>query len=447
MGKKSVSRFSNLEYILGVAEKTLDKNFLSIDDVLEAIIEVRKEIELMRQRHVYPRVLLDKAEDEKYWREKYYKHRAIELFNLLKKWILVEKDGRIRENLKTIGEAYVKYKESKDNKMLVLSKNLLLNAILKSEREKPFAPSRFLIGIRNSFISELNVEVKVDGGEKEKKIIKINEEGIIYSNVNFMNLNPVSLTVLRDWGKFFELTNWFHVRFKDLKVISPKYGMYLTRYMASINEIETVMQYLRDKNADSLNGILTHLSKLTGHHYTNYMVESIVKVGEKLNIFSIKNNRVHLQQYEINTLQLLEKSLSSGCLVLLNDRKVAFNKEDLSSTDVNEKATFVLVEPELSIDGFFERLKETFRSLIWDATQRFVYIPVLKEETCKNLRISDRIFEQFLLKCLEAYFNKIELVRAPQRFGLLREWKAKYVQPIFINNIPYYLIRIKEVKL
>jgi hypothetical protein len=162
---------------------------------------------------------------------------------------------------------------------------------------------------------------------------------------------------------------------------------------------------------------------------------------ECLSLISQKDDKVrlNLEDFPIESKFLIEKTLQRGGLILSEGERsgVIFNY----SRELKEDKTFLLFKPRIELERFYEAMKMTYNNLLVQPVQRFVYIPVLREETCKILRIPDNLFDQLLTESAGKYFDELEFVRAPQRFGLRRE--AKFGKPIILYNVPYYLIRVK----
>ena len=450
MGKRSVSRFSSLRYILQIGADSISKKELTTDDVLQSIVKTRKEIELERIGHPFTRVSLSHAEQESYWKKKYIRRRADETYKILEKWNLIDENGRVTETLEKIGQAYNEYRLSGRENNLELAKKLLLNAILSCGKEEPFNPSRFLMKIRDCSLHELLIKGRIDQKEIVTKTIQVDEEGIAYATRTFINqvanTNPVTFEVLRDWGKFFELTNWFQVRLKGLtnfRVISPKFGIYLTRSVCTLRELLFAALFIKNEGPTSNEELSFHLSESLERKYNLYTIRSILYALDFLGLVTQQSGKyVFTGSTKINSVNLIEKTLKKDCLILSEgNRKGVIFKHNKDFSDIDENKVFLLFKPRINLKTFYKVMETTFSSLLVHATQHFVYIPVLREETCKALRVSDRVFDNLLTECAREYYEKIEFVRAPQRFGLKKE--AKFGRPIILNEVPYYLIRIK----
>lgn len=450
MQKRSVSRFSPLDYILEIAAYSTNKKMLDIVDILEIIAQVRKKIELKRAEHPFTRISLSLAEKEDYWKQKYVKRRAKEVYGVLRKWKLLDENSGVTSKFKKIGEFYQDYLTTRKEDKLEISKILLLDSILTSKKEEPFFPSRFLLKIRDHSLSQLTVKCKIRNNEITEKIIDVNEEGIAYATKDFVekvvNTNLVSFQVLRDWGKFFELTNWFQVRLKDpnvTSVISPKFGIYLTRQICTLYEIEQALTFfIRNKKSAFPHELMQYMSHMNKKDYSLYVIKSLLSGLEQLGLVKEDSGKyIFTGPCEITPRNVILLGLKKNCLIISDgmQKGVIFKlEENLMSEDLHK--ILFLFKPKIDLQNFYNGLKQVYSLLLTDRTQNFVYIPVLREETCKLLRITDNTFDYLLKECAHQYYNELEFVRAPQRFGLLKE--AKFGRPIILNDNAYYLIRI-----
>lgn len=452
MGRRSVSRFSPLQYILEIATYSTDKESLSVIDVLEIIAQARKKIELERAERPFTRISLSYAEEEDYWKQKYVKRRAEEVYRVLRKWNLLDENGEVTNRLKKIGEFYHEYLMSGKEDKLEISKNLLLDSILKSGKEEPFSPSRFLLKIRDHYLSRLKVKCKTRNKKIIERIIDINEEGIAYATKDFVekviNTNLVSFQVLRDWGKFFELTNWFRMRLRDpdvINVISPKFGIYLTRQTCTLYEMIQASTFICSRKSMSPQELMQYMSHKNKKNYSLYVIKSILYGLEYLGLVKKElGNYVFTAPIEISPRNMILLGLKKNCLILSEGerRGVVFKLEE-KLIDEDPRKILFLFKPKIDLQKFYKGLKQVYSSLLTYRAQNFVYIPVLREETCKFLRITDNTFDRLLKDCAHKYYDELEFVRAPQRFGLLKE--AKFGRPIILNDNAYYLIRIMTI--
>ena len=196
-------------------------------------------------------------------------------------------------------------------------------------------------------------------------------------------------------------------------------------------------------NILSLENLLIKMSQSFKKRYNFYSIKSIIYGLECLELVKKINNKYIAELPEIlDPKTLIKIALEKNSLILMDGKEkgVLLKYSEKISTEDPSKI-FILFEPSIDIESFFKGLKQTYSSLLLDATQNFVYIPVLREETCRLLRISDELFDCMLRECAHKYYDKLELVRAPQRFGLLKE-KAKFGKPLTLNGNKYYLIRI-----
>ena len=452
---KAVPLFSPLEYIMAIAKDNLEVDQITDDEILSSLCETRRSIELGRLAP-YDRIILSHAQDLNYWKKKYEK-RALQTRRILLRWKLLEQtDGekwKVTQDLKKIGRLYTKFKKGKEKKDLEMAQRVLLNRILHAEQ--PFRPSRFLMNIRNSALKEIEIKIKYKGkmhplkGETAQKTMPIEHEGVAYSTENFVreiiNSNFRSFDIMRTWGKFFEITNWYRVKMpstQEVEVLSPKYGIYLTRHLMTYEEAKLVIEFIQQENKFAFEKLRSYLSDLAGHPYNTYSVQSILNCLNRLGLVTnIEEPRVVIALSKFDLKTTIEIALRRGELVLAEAEKSYVHFDYFN--EIDEMKTYFLVSPYFTPDSFYKTLKKAYNELIRGPAQHFVSIPLLRERTCLLLRINDQEFDRLLTHIAGKKQEKLYFSKLPLRFAA-RKLGAKFGEGIVINNILYHYLSIEK---
>lgn len=448
---KTVPRFSSLSYVMAIGRKCQDTDRITDHEILDALCEERSRIELGRLAPL-KRILLPHAEDIDYWRNKYQK-RAIETRKLLLRWRLLagseNEEWKVSRELKDLGNSYNQFIEKGKESQLERARRILMDQIL--HRESPFSPSRFLLNIRDSDVKEIDTKyLSKDAYSSQKSegttIVSIQQEGVAYSTKQFVedtiNTTFVSFDVMRDWSKFFELANWFPFSIpsqQELKVISPKFGIYLTRFLMSSEEAILTIELLEtEKNVDPPK-LLSHLSNSTGRKYSDYATRSILSCLWHLGLIKQvdKESFTTAKPASFDLQSILNLAIQRNELVVA-EGKSCFVVQSYSES-IDKMKTYFLVKPRLSADGFYHALKTAFKELCQQPAQHFVSIPALREKTCMLLKINDSDFDRLLIELADSMREKLHFAKIPLRYDM-----RKYREGIVLNNVLYYSVSIKS---
>lgn len=445
----SVTGFSRLEYVLAVAEKCY-----------EELAEGRTR--QISQDEVYDIVLRTASWMEKRWIREVGRRGgkkagqiiASKCLEALKKWNLIgKKDNSISEKIVTIGKLLVEKKNEK------LARRELLDAIFSSRRDKPFHPSHLWVSIRNSKVTFLKTTFRIKGkkGNIEGPMVRFEgEDGVAYDHEPFLKKVPTNffaLDIMRDWGEFFgvlnyypldrekiqtELKSWIDDYKKDngydIKLRWPRYGIYLTVILASVEELMKALILLRNR------GELTFQQLVEELKLNTYACNCIVQILHEIGLISVTQENVLSAVKDKISLQKLLEAGKEKALIISDGPEIygiVTNKFDQLQYRLKREKTYFIIEPEIQLNDFKRIFTKNYAEAVKDRFGIPVWISELAFSVCKELRISRRLYDNFILKLYN--MDYVNFYRSTTHLAG-REYRAR--RPLYYQNTAYYLVSI-----
>lgn len=460
-----VSRVSELDYFMEICRIGLKLKQLTKKDISDAIIKKRLEIERKRPIDSSMRVSLPTLESK--IRGGHLREGAIkDTIKLCLKWNLLVPTPTNKE-VYTPTNGCIRIGECVERNDLNAAKIELLDTIIKSGSEKLFDPQNFLLKIRNSVTTSVIpfVTLSRKGDKREKKIIHLpqiavpQDEGLVYNDYSFiyevLNTNPVSLSVIFDWGDYFRLINFAYPEI-DLKGmvkqvndeiqkqgsgwkvtgVYPTRVVYLCKIIVKFEELINLMHCLNAYGGGCDVNMLKDELKVT-----NYVKTCLLYIAQKLDLIKFKDGRVEINKNVADFEHLVNLALKARCLVL-SDGELVRGVVRSYSKDLDPGTTYAISEPEWDLKTFLKALWMRYYELVEGKTFLYASIPRLREKVCKDLRIHDDVFDDYLNKCRLEYPDYISLSLGSAE--IKSRLKIKRLEKAFmLYGRSYYLIKVK----
>ena len=458
-----VSRVSELDYFLEICRSALKLKQLTKKDISEAIIKKRLELERTRPIYSSTRVSLPVLEGR--ISRGYLREGAIkDTIKLCLKWNLLT-SAQMKDTYTPTNDC-VRIGEYLDKNDLNAAKLELFSTIIKSGSERLFDPQNFLLKIRNSTVTSVIpfVTLSRKSNGKEKKIIKLPPiavqecEGMAYNDYAFtydvLNTNPVSLSVIFDWGDYFRLINitYPEIDLKDIirqvkdfqekepgwKItgVYPTKGAYLCKIIVSFDELINLMHCLNAHGRACDVDIIKDELKIT-----NYVNTCLIYTAQKLGLVKIRDNKVEADKYVTDFERLFDLTLNAQCLIL-SDGELTRGIVRSYTQGLDPRTTYIVSEPEWSLKTFLKALWVRYYELVEGKTFLYASIPRLREKVCKDLRIHNEVFDEYLNRCRLEYPDYISLSLGSAE--IKSRLKIKRLEKAFmLHGRSYYLIKVK----
>lgn len=467
-----VVRVSELDYFLEISRYATDRGKLTKKTIFEILTEKRIDLEKKRPITSSKRFGLPTLEGK--IKRGYLTEGAIkDTVKLCLDWNILtpsatEKDVYLpTKDCIEIGE-FVQKNEINNAQLK------LLDVIIKSGMDRLFDPQNFLLNMRNSVLESVTPYITVSKKEeilgkvkREKKIIPLSsitvprEEGIAYNDYRFtfdvMHTNPVSLSVILDWGSFFKLVNFFSPQFdvktmvrqvKDKLEITPDKGWkitgtyptkgaYLCKIIVSFAELAKLITFLTASGKTRERKALREKLKLT-----SYVETCLIYTAQKLGLISVEGDIIKVNKHIVNFHQLLDLALKSDCLILSDGENVRGIIKS-SEEDLDPRTTYIITEPEWALETFLRALWVHYYELVEGKTFLYAPIPRIRERVCRDLRIHDDAFDEYLNKCRLAFSNFVSLSLGSAEIKSRLKIK-KFEKAFMLHGRSYYLIKVKR---
>jgi len=436
-----VTGFSHLEYVFAAAEvlKNSPDHRATSDDIKEAIRKVAKE--RLHQWLIKVGWRLD---------EQHLPNKIIDdCLQALKKWKLVKQEGmyiKATDEILLMGELLEKKQD-------IDARRILLNSILRSNKELPFHPSNILINIRNSgpehkikmVFSGITEKVEQNGRRKRKSITLeemsmeipfITESGVALDDGFFvkekLQTNFRAFDVMRDWGVFFELLDYRSLEPGTMnnllsKYASPNYFDELAKkYGCKSVHIERPKQmvYLTVRIASLSELMDVHRDELNKPNLNDFAQRCIKEILSELNLTTHE---------EISAEKIIESGLRRGISFVSDGPNVYGFIEKESLNLINPYRTYALMHPKVTLEDFKTCVEKIHDKLSNGRPSVPVWVGDLAELVCAELRIPESLFEELLLKLKLAgkvFFHKAPMfiagVKRRRRLPIVDETGRSY---------------------
>jgi hypothetical protein len=445
---RAVTGISHIEYIFPIATYVHMQNKDSITK--EEILSIVREEAIRREKEKALALGKFWQDYEKKLAKKksFLKGITDSLILAMRKWGLIE-DARTKEifqvlpPLRDIGKLNSMTEVEK-------AKIRLYELILRSKKETPFEPFNLLMQIRNNVLDEIEAIVKRD----HKKIIERFQvpysEGRVYNDNFFvykkLGTNFRSFDIMTDWGYFFELLDTYEtspILIKEAKrrVLYPKYEVFLTKVISTINEMNQFLEFAKEKTEPlSINDFQDKFK------YSKYATISVLHNLKALDLLEYKEEKIGISSKALSiqdvkelTKAIFEKITTRGGLIILDAPE---EKAVLStfSTNINPNYTLIMLNPSWSLEDFEKSIRSAYDRLTKGMVYRYVWISKLRKEVCRELRIHSSTFDSFLCKLGE---EKPEIVEFAKAAGdVTRRMLTKFDKTFKFRGNVYRMIRI-----
>jgi hypothetical protein len=439
--KKSVTGFSRLEYILGfkeclgIAGKFIDQASFRFSDAYSVVKEVALSIEAQRHHFAKSRIDVSKlgygSEEQKLEGYGSTKLETITKTAIsgLRKWELIKPISvntySPLEGLRQIGRLC---REGKIQE----AKTSLYHYIIR--KEHPFSPRRFLIRLRD-YKPEKVLFTKPQLAEMPLQ----ETGGIAYADdafIEYLQTNSWAMTVMSDWGSYFELTDWFPETFIINNVKFRTRMLVLTKRIASLKEMEAIYSFEKEQSIEQSSTLVEEYSRKS--NLNKYAVQSILKCAERLGLLKMTNSRVECGQ-ELSENEMINKALIEKVWIIADADEYRGIISDASSIPpVDANNIFVLFHEEISLETFYERLYDGYVKSAEGKTYQTTWIHKVRKEVCKSLHINWIKFDQLLTKlCIKLGAPYVELAKVSIKAP------ADLKPFIFMGGI-YHLIKVRK---
>lgn len=433
--KKSVTGFSRLEYIFGIASvpgiigKFCDQPVFRTEEAHRVVKEVAiGGIEAERRHYARTRVDVSRLGYRPGERD-FEGYGATKLMTITKtaisglsKWGLIERissdEFRPLGTFRRIGELLRQDK-------VYEAKVLLYHHIIK--KEDPFRPRRFLLGLRDYEVREISF--KKPFGMK----MSLEENGgIAYTDdafIDHLHTNSWAITVMSDWGAFFDLVDWFPETF----VINGKKRhcrmLVLTKRMSSLQELLDVHDFTGRSTITDFDVLVRRFSE--EHDLNAYASKSILACAENIELLRVDNGKVKCgelpERNEIISKVLKEK----GLIVLDGDehRGVILRASSVLKEDPSQ--VYFLMDPTVTLETFRHALYASYFKATGGKTYEDAWIHTVRKLTCKSLHINssefDRLLTELYIKIGAPYIELAKVsLREPPDFKPFIYMKSRY---------------------
>jgi len=174
---------------------------------------------------------------------------------------------------------------------------------------------------------------------------------------------------------------------------------------------------------------------------TNYVETCLLYIAQKLDLIKFKDGRVEINKNVADFEHLVNLALKARCLVL-SDGELVRGVVRSYSKDLDPGTTYAISEPEWDLKTFLKALWMRYYELVEGKTFLYASIPRLREKVCKDLRIHDDVFDDYLNKCRLEYPDYISLSLGSAE--IKSRLKIKRLEKAFmLYGRSYYLIKVK----
>jgi hypothetical protein len=445
----AVTGISHIEYILPIASYafTEKKDTISIEEILSI---VRNEaIKREKEKALAIGKFWQDYEKKMAKKRSFLQGITTSLILAMKKWGLIKEIEPRRTfqvlsalfdigNFNLIGD-------------LERAKLYLYELILKSKKEKPFEPLNFLMKIRDNKLEEIEAVIK-RGDEEIVEIFKVPYlEGRVYNDNRFvckvLETNFRSFDIMKDWGRFFELIDTYEevpisIDAKNGKIEYPKYEVFLTKVVCTIDEAHKFLEFAKEKNVASITDFIDNFKK------SKYATISILHNLKALNLIEYKEGRIIASNsgLSIQKIEELVKAvfegimLRKGFLVVDSPEDKAVLLEPSSRINVDPRYSLIMFNPSWSLTDFERTIKEFYDRLTGGMHYRYVWIPLLRKEVCRELRIHSSMFDSLLSKLKDEKPESIEFAKAAG--NITRIMLKKFDKPFKYKGEIFRMMRI-----
>lgn len=442
-GKKSVTGFSRLQYVLAIIAKTFEKPTFTFDEAYTEVKKTALSIEAERRLKTKTRIdvsrlgygyLLDEKLLEGYGKTKLQTITRMAISGM-KKWKLIEPIGSnqfrpLHDELggyKFIGKFYLEGN-------IKAAKNVLYQYLI--QYEEPFKVSRFILPLRD-----------YKGGKiifkKPRYVEKVwhGTGGVAYTDngfIKYLRTNPWSITIMSDWGKFFQLTEWFNDALNLDGVKCNCRLLLLTKRVSSVTELKEIYDFMASRKIEKKEVLLHDFQKKKS--LTLYGAKSILSCALKVGLFKIYNGKVICHERMLKDKELIKRSLQRGALVVLESQstsRVIFDAEHIYS--VNGADIYLLFDEKIDENTFYDALYDSYVKAVEGKIYESALIDDVRKITCQSLMINRQAFDTLLRDlCVKVGPPYIELSKASIREKFLDLTSFKY----FDNT--YHMIKVRK---
>lgn len=401
----SVTGFSHLEYIFAAAEalKNSPDHCATPEDIKKAIKQVAKE-----RIHQW----LIKVG----WKESRQPDKIIDYcLQALKKWKLVKQEDTC---IKAMNEILL-IAELLEKKQDAAARRILLNSILRSNKELPFHPSNLLIKIRDSgpdhkikMVFTGKLEKAAEKEQRKSKTLEemsmeipfVTESGVALDDGSFvkekLQTNFRAFDVMRDWGKFFELLDSRSLEPGAMKSLLHKYAP--SNYLVDLAKKYGYksVHIERPKQMVYLTVRIASLSELMVAHsnHSNEIGKLNLKDFAQRCIKEILSALDFTPYEEITAEKIVDRGVERGIHFISDGPNIYgfVERNDLHSID--PQRTYALIHPKVTLDTFETCIKKNHDKLSNGRPMVPVWVGDLAELVCAELRIPESLFKELLLK-------------------------------------------------
>ncbi len=446
---KAVTGISHIEYILPIASYafTEKKNVLKIDDIFNI---VRSEAIKREKEKALAIGKFWQDYDKKIAKKKnFLQGITTSLILAMKKWGLMketEPKGNFQVlqplliigNLNSVGD-------------LEKAKLYLYELILKSKKEKPFEPLNFLMKIRDNVVEKIEALFMKNAEEKVESFHVPRLEGRAYNDNLFvrkiLGTNFRSFDIMKDWGRFFELLETYEevpisVDREYEKIKYPKYEVFLTKILCTVDEMYKFLEFTKESSSVSITDLMDNFKK------SKYAVISILHNLKVLNMIEYREGKIIASNIGLsiqNVEQLLKViyegiRLKKGFLVVDSPEDKAVLLEFSHDINVDPSYLLVIFNSSWSLADFEKTVRDVYDNLTGGMHYRYVWIPLLRKEVCRELRIHGSMFDHLLSRLKEEKPENIEFAKAAG--NITRKMLTKFDKPFKFKGEIFRMLRI-----
>lgn len=444
---KAVTGISHIEYIFPIATyaNMQNKEILTKEEILGI---VRKEaIKREKEKALAIGKLWQDYEKKIARKKSFLKGITKSLILAMRKWGLIEDSGT-KESFQVLPPLL---EIGKLNLMgdIERAKIRLYELILISKKEIPFQPFNFLMRIRNNVLDEIEVIIK----KNDKKIVKRFDvpylEGRAYNDNLFvykkLGTNFRSFDIMTYWGYFFELLDTYEKIPTSIKepgkVVCPKYEVFLTKVISTIDEMDQFLEFLKEESKPLLIDDFQNRFR-----YSKYATISVLHNLRTLRLIEFKEGKISISDKALSihdvkelTKSIFEKITTDEGLIVLDSPE---DKAILSrfTNNINPNYTLVMLTPSWSLEDFEKSIRSAYNRLTGGMAYRYTWIFKLRKEVCRELRIHSSLFDSFLCKLKEEKPEIIEFAKAAG--DVTRRMLTRFDKPFKFRGNIFRMIRI-----